>query len=511
MTVAGLKTAKISWSKLTNGTLQSKIPVVMGIDTLGSSGGRTSWKVFRRYPWDVLWRFFASPGTTRIWLACLIFATIIGSLFPQAPPDADGDPMAYHRWLATVAPRYGSWGDLLSRLGLFNLRSVLWYRGLWALAALNLLIVGVEQVGLRLRAWRALPSPDALSPLLHDVSEAELQSAKSPVQVAEAARALLRGRGYHLRDGLSSEGTGCLSAQRHGLAWMAPVVLHAGLLMLLLGIVVNQRWSWQEGPFFLATGEAHRSAHDSGQVVRLDETWPENGLVESPGHFRSVLTMQGSREESCTITLRRNVPVFYDGMLIYQVASRPLVRVSASDAVGEPILLESLGTGEGVRREVLILLREEQNESWIGAPSQGIALHISRYDPAQASAQHDSSLRFRAYRGNEPAPIVDQSIMGSGSLDVGGVTCHLVVESYASILVVRSPGLVLLALGAFLALVGFCLVRVLFPRYVWLDIVEGRKNGSCIRVTLGGKKMSGWGESLLDDARRVLEAPEDRA
>ncbi|MFH1926751.1 MAG: cytochrome c biogenesis protein ResB [Chloroflexota bacterium] len=483
----------------------------MGIDTPESSGGRTSWQLFRRYPWDVLWRFFASPGTTRVWLACLIVATIMGSFFPQAPPEADGDPMAYHRWLATVIPRYGSWGDVLSRLGLFNLRSALWYRGVWALAALNLLIVGVEQIDLRWRAWRALPSPDTLSPLLHDVSEAELRSTRSPVQVAEAARILLRGRGYHLNDDLSSEGTGCLSAQRHGLAWMAPVVLHVGLLMLLLGIVVNQSWAWREGPFFLAAGETHRLAHDSGQVVRLDETWPENGLVASPGHFHSVLTLQGSKEESRTITLRRNAPVFYDGMLIYQVASGPLVRVSASDAAGEPILLESLGTSESVQREILILLREEQNESWIGAPSQGIALHISRYDPAQAPARRDSSLRFRAYRGNESEPIVDQSMVGSRSLEVSGATCHLVVESYAAILVVRSPGLVLLALGAFLALAGFCLIRVLFPRYVWLDIGEGRKKGSRVRMTVGGKKMSGWVESLLDDARRMLEAPEDRA
>jgi len=482
----------------------------MGIDTPESRGGRTSWQLFRRYPLDVLWRFFAAPGTARVCLACLVVATIIGSFFPQAPPEADGDPMAYRRWLATVIPRYGSWGDVLSRLGLFNLRSALWYRGVWALAALNLLVVGVEQIGLRWCAWRALPSPDTLSPLLHDVSEAELRSTRSPVQVAEAARILLRGRGYHLRDGLSSEGTGCLSAQRYGLAWMAPVVLHAGLLMLLLGVVVNQRWSWREGPFFLAAGETHRLAHDGGQVVHLDETWPENGLVASSDHFRSVLTLQGSKEESRTIALRRNVPVFYDGMLIYQVASGPLVRVSASDAAGEPILLESLGTSEGVQREILILLQEEQDESWIGAPSQGIALHISRYNPAQAPARRDSSLRFRAYRGNESEPIVDQPIMGSASLDVGGATCHLAVESYASILVVRNTGIALLAAGSFLILVGFGLIRILSPRCVWLDIT-GRKKGSRVLVTTGGRGTTAWAGSLLDDASRMLEAPEDRA
>jgi len=482
----------------------------MGMDTSESSGGRTSWQLFRRYPWDVLWRFFASPGTARIWLACLVVATIMGSFFPQAPPEADGDPMAYHRWLATVVPRYGSWGDVLSRLGLFNLRSALWYRGVWSLAALNLLIVGVEQIGLRWHAWRALPSPDTLSPLLHDVSEAELRSARSPVQVAEAARILLRGRGYHLRDDPSPDGTGCLSAQKHGLAWLAPVVLHVGLLILLLGIVVNQRWAWREGPFFLAAGETHRLAPDSSQMMRLDETWPENGLMASPEYFHSLLTIQGGKEESRTITLRRNVPLFYDGMLIYQVASGPSVRVSASDATGEPILLESLGTSESAQREILILLREEQNESWIGAPSQGIALHFSRYDFVQDPDRSDTNLRFRAYRGSEPEPIVDQPIIGSASLDVDGATCHLAVESYAAILVVRSPGLVLLALGAFLALVGLCLIRVLSPRCVWLDIT-GRKRGSRILVITWGKRTTAWAGPLLGDLRRKLEAHEDRA
>jgi len=493
-------------SKLTNGTLQSKITVVMGIDTPESSGGRISWQLFWRYPLDVLWRFFASPSTARVWLACLVAATIIGSFFPQALPEADGDPMAYHRWLATVAPRYGSWGDWLSGLGLLNLRSALWYRGLWAFAALNLLIVGVEQLGLRWYAWRALPSPDALSPLLHDVSEAELRSPRSPVQVAKAARTLLKGKGYRLGDGLSSEGTGCLSAQRHGLAWLAPVVLHAGLLMLLLGIVVNQGWSWREGPFSLAAGETHRLAQDSGQVVRLDETWPENGVVASSDHFHSILTLQGSKEGSHTVALRRNVPVLYDGMLIHQVASGPVVRVSASDAVGEPILLEPLGTSGSARREILILLREEQNESWIGAPSQGIALHISRYDPVQDPARRDASLLFQAYRGDESEPIVEQSIIGSGSLEVAGATFSFAVESYASILVVRNTGLVLLAVGAFLILVGFGLIRTLSPRCVWLDITV-RKKGSRVLVTTGGKGTTAWAGFLLDDVGRMLEAP----
>jgi len=504
------ETSEVSWSKLTNGTLQSKIPSVMGIDTPESSGGQTSWQLFRRYPWAVLWRFFVSPGTARVCLACLIVATIIGSFFPQAPSEADGYPMAYHRWLATVIPRYGSWGDVLSRLGFFNLRSALWYRGLWALAALNLLIVGLEQIGLRWRAWRALPSPDTLSPLLHDVLEAELRSTRSPVQVAEAARILLRGRDYHLRDDLSSEGTGCLSAQRQGLAWMAPVVLHAGLLILLLGIVVNQHWSWTEGPFSLAVGQAHHLGRDGGLVLCLDETWPEDGLEGSQDQFYSVLTLRQSKDKSHTVVLRRNVPVFYDGLLMYQVALGPVVRVSASNAAGEPILLESLGTSESAQREILILLREEQNESWIGAPSQGIALHISLYDPVHDLIQGNSALRFRAYQGDEPEPMVDQSIVGSGSLEVAGAAFSFAVESYASILVVRNTGLALLAVGPFLILVGFGLIRILSPRYVWLDIT-GRKKGSRVLVTTGGKGTTAWAGSLLDDVRRMLEAPEDRA
>lgn len=498
------------WGKLTNGTLQSKITGVMSIETPAPMGERTSWHFFRRYPLDVLWRFFASPGVARIWLACLLVATIVGAFLPQAPPDADRDPMAYHRWLATIAPQYGSWGDWVSRVGLLNLRSALWYRGLWALAVLNLLVVGTEQIGLRWRAWRGSPSKDTWRTFLHGVSDAELRSAKSPSEAAEAARTYLRGIGYRVTDDLSSEGTGRLGARKHGLAWLAPVVLHAGLLLLLLGTVVNQRWSWREGPFSLAAGETHRLAHIAGQELRLDETWLGGGLEDPSEGFLSTLTLKHRSGEDHTLALRRNTPALHDGMLIYQVASGPALRVSLDDAAGESVLLESLDGSGGAQREILALLRQGKSEIWLGAPSRGIALHVSHLDSPQDSAQGESILRFRAYRGDEPEPIVDQSVAASTSLGVDGGTCHLVVESYASILVVWSPGLVLVATGALLALVGFCLVMALSPRGIWLDVTEGRRKGSRVFVTIGGKNANLWARSLLDDVGRVLGDSEDQ-
>ncbi len=483
----------------------------MSIETPVSTGERTSWNLFRRYPLDVLWRFFATPGAAQVWLTCLLAATLAGAFFPQAPLRVDNDPTAYHRWLATIVPQYGSWGDWLSRLGLLNLRSALWYRGLWALAALSLLVMGVEQLGPRWRAWRGLSSRDPLSPLLHDVSETELRSTTSPDEVAEAVSASLRGKGYRLRTGLSPEGVMRLYAEKHGLAWVAPVVLHAGLLLVLLGAVVNQHWSWREGPFSLAAGETHPLAHAGGQVLRLDASWVEGTRVGSAGYFRSVLTLEGPEGGSRTVALRRNVPVLHDGILIHQVGSGPAVRVSASDPSGSPIALEPLGSSGGAQHEILLLLREGQNELWIGAPSRGIALHMSRHDSTRDAFQGEPVLRLRAYRGDESEPVVDQPLEGSTLFDVDGATYRLTVESYASILVVRSPGLVLPVVGSLLALVGCCLVGIPSPRCVWLDISGRRRNGSRVLVTTGGRRMGFWAGPLVDDLRRTVEVPSRRS
>jgi len=86
------------------------------------------------------------------------------------------------------------------------------------------------------------------------------------------------------------------------------------------------------------------------------------------------------------------------------------------------------------------------------------------------------------------------------------VTYDLAVESYDSILVVSSPGLVVLAVGGLLLLAGLCLELAMKPRCVWLEVAKGRKRGTRIAATLGGRDTDLWVESLLGDLAGALEA-----
>jgi hypothetical protein len=491
---------------LTNITRQSKIAAEMSTEISPSAGKRPSWHLARRYPLEVLWRSLTAPGTVRMWLACLLVATILGALFPQAPLEVSDSPVSYQQWLATVRPLYGSWGEFLERAGLLNLRAVLWYRGLWSLAVCSLLLVGWEQIGPRWRAYRTLPSVDGLSSLLPDVSEVELQSTMSPEQVTEAMSSLLLGKGYRVRCDPTSDGGGWLTAQKGRSAWLGPVALHGGLLALLLAIVVNQHWGWRDGPFSLAVGSTHDLRRDGGLSLRYEGASERSGAEGSSESLRGVLTLWREQETGRRLLVRSGVPTLHRGLLVYQLAMGPAVRVTLNDAAGDSVALESLDQGGGARREILALLAEGQDETWIGAPSQGIALYIARDDSAQALARDGPVLHFQAYRGDEVEPAVDRSVAGIVSLELDGATCHLAVESFASILIVRRPGLPISAAGVLLAMAGLCTTRISFPRCVWLAIERGRRRGSRVRVAVGGRRRALWAGPLLDGVRLVLEA-----
>jgi hypothetical protein len=496
---------------LTNITWQSKIAAEMSTETSPSMGKRPSWHLARRYPLEVFWRSLTAPGTVRIWLACLFAATVLGALLPQAPLEVSDTPASYQQWLAKVMPRYGSWGEILERVGLLNLRAALWYRGLWALAVCSLLLVGWEQVGPRWRAYRRLPSEAGFASLLPAVSEVEFQSARNSEQAAAAISSFLIAKGYRARSALTSDGGGQLAAQKGRSAWLGPIALHAGVLALVLAIVVNQQWGWREGPFSLAAGSTRRLGRDGGLTLRYEGASGKSAADASNESSPSAVTLWRKKGTGRRLLVGGGAPTLHRGLLVYQLATGPAVRVTLTDVVGDSIALESLDDGGGARLEILAPLVEGQDEVWVGAPSRGIALYIARDDSAEGLNQGDPMLHFRAYRGDEVEPVVDRSVGGSTSLELDGATCHLAVESFVSILVVRSPGLLLAVAGVILAVAGLCTTRVASPRCIWIVIERGRRRGSRVRVAVGGKRITVWAGRLLDGVRSVLEASDSQS
>ena len=483
----------------------------MSTETSPSTGKRPSWHLAQRYPLEALWRFLTAPGTVLMWLACLVVATILGAMFPQAPLEVGDSPVSYEQWLATAVPRYGSWGEFLARAGLLNLRAALWYRGLWALGVCSLLLIAWEQVGPRWRAYRTPPWQEGLGSLLPDVSEVEWQSTRSPDQLAEAINSLLVGEGYRTRSEPTPDGDGRLTAHKGRSAWLGPIALHASLLSLLLAIVVNQQWGWREGPFSLAVGSTRHLRREGGLALRYEGASERSGEDAAYEDSSGTLTFWRQQENARRIVVGGGAPAVHRGLLVYQLTMGPAVRVTLADAAGDLIALESLDDGGGARREILAPLVEGRNEVWIGAPSRGIALYIARDDSAQALNRGDPVLHFRAYRGDEVEPVVDRYVAGSISLELDGTTCHLAVESFASILVVRSPGLLIAAGGVLWAVAGLCATRFVSLRCIWISIERGRRRGSRVRVAVGGGRRALWAGSVLNGVRSVLEASDCRS
>ena len=142
-------------------------------------------------PLDALWRLCLSPWAA---LALTVVAGLLialGLALPQPPPGANTDPQAFARWLADLQMQYGAWITWPARAGLLTLYGAAGFRMVWAMLGLGALVAAADE----LLGWRA-------------------------------------------------------HAGGRVVPWRT--LAHAGLLVILLGALVEERWGWAQETELLA-------------------------------------------------------------------------------------------------------------------------------------------------------------------------------------------------------------------------------------------------------------------
>jgi cytochrome c biogenesis protein len=247
-------------------------------------------------------------------LLVLALASGVGTAIPQKETAE-----FYHQrydpspWLGLVH------GQGILRLELDHVYSSNWFLGLLAWLGLSLILCSIRRQWPALRAslrWIDYRSPRQLSKL----AVAETRGAADPLAALQALELRLKSRGWQVKPQ-----DGRLAARRGLLGRVGPLLVHAGLVVLMVGAAWGAL-AGQRLERFLAPGRDLELVDRQGQTqvtVALDDFAIQRDPAGRPEQFSSRLRLirpgvDGGAAVSQEASISVNHPLRYRGMTLYQ-------------------------------------------------------------------------------------------------------------------------------------------------------------------------------------------------
>jgi cytochrome c biogenesis protein len=266
-------------------------------------------------------RAVALLADLRLAIALLVLIAIasgVGTAIPQQEPNSfyleryDANP-----WLGLLK------GQALLQLQLDHVYSSTWFLALLAALALALLLCSWRRQWPSLQAalrWIDYSRPRQLSKL----AVAETLQAVSPEQSLDALEQRLRQQGWQLQ-----RQQGRLAARRGVIGRVGPLLVHAGMVLLMLGAAWGSLGG-QRVEQFLAPGRTlellDRGGHNQ-LTLALESFAVERDPAGRPEQFRSQLRLlntaaaegsSGQQQTAKQAEISVNHPLRYRGMTLYQ-------------------------------------------------------------------------------------------------------------------------------------------------------------------------------------------------
>jgi len=247
-------------------------------------------------------------------LLAIALASGVGTAIPQKE-SVDFYHQRYDPspWLGLVH------GEGIVRLELDHVYSSRWFLGLLAWLGLSLILCSIRRQWPALRAslrWIDYRSPRQLSKL----AVAETRPTADPTAALDALEQRLRGSGWEV-----NPQDGRLAARKGRLGRVGPLLVHAGLVVLMMGAAWGAL-AGQRLERFLAPGRELELLDRQGQTqvsVALDDFAIQRDPAGRPEQFSSRLRLirpgaEGAPPISKEATISVNHPLRYRGMTLYQ-------------------------------------------------------------------------------------------------------------------------------------------------------------------------------------------------
>lgn len=266
-----------------------------------------------RNPLNKVLKTFSSIKTGVILLILVVIFSAIGTFVLQRPT-TEADVIE-----RTYSPAVLHWLDML---GLTDVFHAWWFATLLGLVAVSIILVSVDRFP---RAWKVLTKPykvtdshfRAVLPMQEKLPVADGDNA---IDVAQ--RAFQKAHLKPQRVGSGKETS--LFAERNRYSVLAVYVIHASLLLIFLGGIVDAVVGYK-GFIALVKGQtvtefelSNKKTHKLPFALRFDDGGRENYADGSPKKWWSDLTVLQDGKEVLKKQIVVNDPLVYKGVRFYQ-------------------------------------------------------------------------------------------------------------------------------------------------------------------------------------------------
>jgi cytochrome c biogenesis protein len=420
----------------------------------------------------------ASVGLTLWLLGILAAAMAAATIIPQKAP-----AVVYERAFGTLI------GPLIAQTTLRDIFGAWWFIGAFALLAVNLAACSLQQSARLLRQNRRDPSEITPEQVMAKQQRARWPAACGLEEAISSLREALRKRGYAVK---ATSAQGQIAADRGRLRAWAPVLVHVGMILVLLGAAYGRlpRNTYRTIAN-LAAGESFMA--DIGEdafSVRLLEAGSERDPMGQPTRFWARAEILQGETVVKSAVLEPNHPLRYRGVsVVLQALPQPgyAVAVSPRDSQAQeyvPVVFAQDGTVD-----MMSTIQRLENPPWV------VFVHDFQY--AHDGAQHGTAARvFIDQSGElshnwEPVGWVDQE-----GLEYSGVRFRLLSQTQgAQLSLDRDLGVPIVWLGFGVIALGAVLLIGMTRRSL---IAVVRTKGSRSQVLIGGS-----GAGVICDLERI--------
>jgi len=442
----------------------------------------------RQSSFDKFLQFFSSLKCGLLLLALLGISVVLGTLILQKPMTQEGQ--IEHVYAPQVV-------RLLDAVGLFDTFHAWWFILLLGLLGANITLASIERFP---QVWRLYVRP-------HFVADAafiralpfqrEIPLGPHPPKEAMALASLrLEKLGYPPRPDVLPKGT--LYVEKHRLVRLAPYVVHASLLIIFAGAIIDGTHGYR-GYISLRPGTSTGvvepltmpgAPHHLDFTLRCDAAGMDAYPDGSPRQYWSQLTVVENGREVAWKKISVNDPLTYHGVRFFQ---------ANYSSTGSPrkLVMEASWLESSVEKHRLLTLAP-------GAPApldeQGTAVELADFIPdyvlqgnqiaSRSDEPRNPAIELQVTRpGSQPthAWVLAKSPELNPPNDTGISFRYVSVEmdSMTGLQVAREPGQWLIWGGCLLLTTGLMMALYLSHIRIWGIVAEDRKGQPVL--LLGGQ------------------------
>jgi cytochrome c biogenesis protein len=292
------------------------------------------------------WQTAASIKTGVVLLILVVILSAVGTVVLQRPVT---EPEEMQRAYSPQALR------ILDAVGLTDVFHAWWFVVLMVLVSLSIIAASIERFP---NAWRYFSRPykypdEGFRRALHPQKQVAIADEENGLVAAERA---LHSMGFK-PERVVREDHFSIFAERSRISEMAVYIVHASLLLIFFGGIVDGIYGWR-GTLNLNEGETSNQVElrDGATktlpfAIRCDTAGQENYQDGSPKRWWSKLAVVKDGQDVQKKEIVVNDPLVYSGIRFYQSSFGPNGKV-------EKLVLQATPSTAGEKREIAFTLNE---------------------------------------------------------------------------------------------------------------------------------------------------------